>query len=106
MNNLFQYVPGNSPLHRMNPITKIVLTIAVSAAAFITDFRGDDIFRTAHISGILQDFRRPVRVGHEHPDDSELGAVIGNQRIHIDPGVRQDLGDSVHGALFVLRENG
>ncbi len=37
MTDLFQYVPGNSPLHRMNPITKIVLTIAISAAAFITD---------------------------------------------------------------------
>ena len=37
MTDLFQYVPGNSPLHRMNPITKIILTIAVSAAAFITD---------------------------------------------------------------------
>ena len=36
MNNLFQYVPGNSILHRMNPVTKIALTIAICAAAFIS----------------------------------------------------------------------
>ncbi len=35
MNNLFQYVPGNSVFHRMNPITKIFLTIAICVAAFI-----------------------------------------------------------------------
>ncbi len=37
MNNLFQYVPGNSLIHRLNPITKIFLTIIICAAAFITD---------------------------------------------------------------------
>ena len=37
MTDLFQYTPGTSPLHRMNPITKIVLTLAVCAAAFLTD---------------------------------------------------------------------
>ena len=37
MTDLFQYVPGNSPLHRMNPVTKIVLTVSVCAAAFLTD---------------------------------------------------------------------
>ncbi|MBQ3637161.1 MAG: energy-coupling factor transporter transmembrane protein EcfT, partial [Clostridia bacterium] len=37
MTDLFQVVPGNSPLHRMNPVTKIVLTLAVSVAAFLTD---------------------------------------------------------------------
>lgn len=37
MNNLFQYVPGNSLIHRMNPVTKIFLTVVICAAAFITD---------------------------------------------------------------------
>ncbi|MBQ3706500.1 MAG: energy-coupling factor transporter transmembrane protein EcfT [Clostridia bacterium] len=37
MNGLFQYVPGNSPLHRMNPVTKILLTLSVCIAAFLTD---------------------------------------------------------------------
>ena len=37
MNNLFQYVPGNSLIHRMNPVTKIFLTIMICAAAFMTD---------------------------------------------------------------------
>ena len=37
MNKLFQYVPGNSLIHRLNPVTKIFLTIVICAAAFITD---------------------------------------------------------------------
>ena len=37
MNNLFQYVPGNSLIHRMNPVTKIFLTIMICVAAFVTD---------------------------------------------------------------------
>ena len=37
MNNLFQYVPGNSVIHRMNPVTKIFLTIVICVAAFVTD---------------------------------------------------------------------
>ena len=37
MNNLFQYVPGHSLIHRMNPVTKIFLTIMICAAAFVTD---------------------------------------------------------------------
>ena len=37
MNNLFQYVPGNSLIHRMNPVTKIFLTVIICAAAFVTD---------------------------------------------------------------------
>ncbi|MBO7405631.1 MAG: energy-coupling factor transporter transmembrane protein EcfT [Clostridia bacterium] len=37
MTDLFQYVPGNSPLHRMNPVTKIALTLCVCVAAFLTD---------------------------------------------------------------------
>ncbi len=36
MNNLFQYVPGNSVIHRLNPVTKIFLTIIICAAAIIT----------------------------------------------------------------------
>ena len=34
--NLFQYVPGNSVIHRMNPVTKIFLTIVICVAAFIS----------------------------------------------------------------------
>ena len=37
MNNLFQYVPGNSLIHRMNPVTKIFLTIIICVVAFVTD---------------------------------------------------------------------
>ena len=29
MTDLFQYVPGNSPQQRMNPVTKIALTLSV-----------------------------------------------------------------------------
>ena len=36
MHNLFQYVPGNSVIHRMNPVTKILLTIVICIAAFIS----------------------------------------------------------------------
>ena len=36
MNNLFQYVPGNSVIHRMNPVTKIFLTIVICIAAFLS----------------------------------------------------------------------
>ena len=36
MINLFQYVPGNSVIHRMNPVTKILLTIAICIAAFVS----------------------------------------------------------------------
>ena len=36
MNNLFQYVPGNSVIHRMNPITKLLLAIAICVAAFLS----------------------------------------------------------------------
>ena len=37
MNNLFQYVPGNSLIHRLNPATKIFLTVIICVAAFLTD---------------------------------------------------------------------
>ena len=36
MNNLFQYVPGDSMIHRMNPITKLMLAIVICIAAFIS----------------------------------------------------------------------
>ena len=37
MHNLFQYVPGNSVIHRMNPVTKIFLAIVICVAAFLSD---------------------------------------------------------------------
>lgn len=37
MRELFQYMPGASLIHRLNPITKLLLTIVICAAAFITD---------------------------------------------------------------------
>ena len=37
MGNVLQYVPGNSVIHRLNPVTKIFLTVVICAAAFITD---------------------------------------------------------------------
>ena len=37
MTDVFQYTPGTSPLHRMNPITKIFLTIVICIAAFLAD---------------------------------------------------------------------
>ncbi len=37
MNNLFRYVPGDSLIHRLNPVTKLFLAVAVCVAAFITD---------------------------------------------------------------------
>ena len=36
MGNILQYIPGNSVIHRMNPVTKIFLTIVICASAFIT----------------------------------------------------------------------
>ena len=36
MNTLFQYVPGDSVFHRMNPVTKIFLTVAICVAAFLS----------------------------------------------------------------------
>ena len=37
MHNLFQYVPGNSVIHRMNPVTKIFLAVVICVAAFLSD---------------------------------------------------------------------
>ncbi len=37
MRDLFEYVPGTSLIHRLNPITKLLLTVVICAAAFITD---------------------------------------------------------------------
>ena len=37
MTDVFQYTPGTSPLHRMNPVTKIFLTIVICIAAFLSD---------------------------------------------------------------------
>ncbi len=37
MNDLFRYIPGHSVIHRLNPVTKIFLTVVICVAAFITD---------------------------------------------------------------------
>ena len=37
MRDLFQYVPGASLIHRLNPVTKLLITVVICAAAFITD---------------------------------------------------------------------
>ena len=37
MTDVFQYTPGDSVLHRMNPVTKIFLTFCICMAAFLTD---------------------------------------------------------------------
>lgn len=37
MTNLFRYVPGNSPLHRMNPLTKLLMTLCICVASFLTE---------------------------------------------------------------------
>ena len=37
MNNLFRYVPGNSLIHRLNPVTKLLLTLVICVAAFVTN---------------------------------------------------------------------
>ena len=36
MNNLFQYIPGNSVIHRMNPVTKLALAVVICIAAFLS----------------------------------------------------------------------
>ena len=35
--SVLQYVPGNSVIHRLNPVTKILLTLFICVAAFVTD---------------------------------------------------------------------
>ena len=37
MNNLFQYVSGNSIIHRLNPVTKLFFTVIVCIAAFVSN---------------------------------------------------------------------
>ena len=37
MGSILQYIPGNSIIHRLNPVTKILLTVVICVAAFITD---------------------------------------------------------------------
>ena len=36
MRELFQYVPGTSLIHRLNPMTKLLLTLLICVAAFLT----------------------------------------------------------------------
>lgn len=37
MRDLFQYTPGDSVIHRLNPLTKILVAVSICVAAFITD---------------------------------------------------------------------
>ena len=37
MRDLFQYTPGDSLIHRLNPITKLLLTVVICIAAFVTN---------------------------------------------------------------------
>ena len=37
MTDLFQYTAGDTVIHRLNPLTKIFLTIVICVAAFLTD---------------------------------------------------------------------
>jgi energy-coupling factor transport system permease protein len=36
MKGLLDYVPGNSPIHRLNPLTKLILAFGLCAACFIS----------------------------------------------------------------------
>ena len=37
MRELFQYTPGDTLIHRLNPLTKILVAVSVCAAAFLAD---------------------------------------------------------------------
>jgi len=37
MRDLFQYVPGQSLIHRLNPVTKLLLTIVICVCAFLSN---------------------------------------------------------------------
>ena len=37
MHNILEYIPGNSVIHRLNPVTKLFLTVIICVSAFITD---------------------------------------------------------------------
>ncbi len=37
MTDLFRYSPGSSVIHRMNPLTRILLAVCICASAFISD---------------------------------------------------------------------
>ena len=37
MRELFQYTPGDTLIHRLNPLTKIFVAVSVCAAAFLAD---------------------------------------------------------------------
>ena len=43
MNNLFQYVPGNSVIHRLNPVTKTIY--AGKAEPFLAQAKAYDRFQ-------------------------------------------------------------
>ena len=37
MKDLFQYTAGDSVIHKLNPLTRILIAVAICAAAFVTD---------------------------------------------------------------------
>ena len=37
MHNILEYIPGNSVIHRLNPVTKLFLTVIICVSAFVTD---------------------------------------------------------------------
>ena len=37
MRDLFRYTPGDSVIHRLNPLTKILVAVVICVAAFVTD---------------------------------------------------------------------
>jgi len=38
VNSFFDYVPGNSLLHRLNPLTKLLLAVFLCVACFVSDY--------------------------------------------------------------------
>jgi energy-coupling factor transport system permease protein len=38
MTGLLDYLPGNSPLHRLNPLTKLILSFVLCLSCFLTDW--------------------------------------------------------------------
>ena len=73
MTDLFQYVPGNSPLHRMNPVTKIFLTLCICVAAFLTD----NLFFLLFLLALAPDGPEPERdlLAHGIPADLAVGIL-------------------------------
>ena len=49
MRDLFQYVPGSSLIHRLNPITKLLLTIGLLGLSLRSFFYVQRAFNAAAI---------------------------------------------------------